>query len=206
MRGGFENSHRTHHNIKGACNLPENPLTQELLTLWIETYKDMVYRIIISRVKHPSDADDIFQEVFVKAVRFGQTLAGREPEHVKHWLIRVTLQQCSTWLQRRKRVETDSYEENLESGKWGGETREPHTLMPGDERTSLREENLMEALKRLSPDHRTVIFLYYYEQLSVQKIAAILGRNENAVKQRLHNARKKLRMWMNGGAYCEGRV
>jgi len=180
--------------------LPENPLTQELLTLWIETYKDMVYRIIINRVKHPSDADDIFQEVFVKAVRFGHTLVGREPEHIKHWLIRVTLQQCGTWFHRWKRVETDSYEENLESGKWGGQTREPHVLMRGDELTDLREEKLIQALQRLSPDHRTVIFLHYYEQLPLQKIAVMLGRNENAVKQRLHNARKKLRMWMNGGA------
>ena len=179
--------------------MPENPLTQELLTLWIETYKDMVYRIIINRVKHPSDADDIFQEVFVKAVRFGQTLVGKEPEHIKHWLIRVTLQQCGAWFHRWKRDETDSYEEDLESGKWGGQTHEPHVLMPNDEPTSLREEKLTQALERLSPDHRTVIFLYYYEQLPIQKIAAILGRNENAVKQRLFNARKKLKMWMNGG-------
>lgn len=179
--------------------MPENPLTQELLTQWIETHKDMVYRIIINRVKHPSDADDIFQEVFVKAVRFGHTLVGQEPEHIKHWLIRVTLQQCGTWFQRWKSIETDSYEENLESGKWGGQTREPHVLMPRDELTSLRDEQLTQALERLSPDHRTVIFLYYYEQLSVQEIATILGRNENAVKQRLHNARKKLKTWMNGG-------
>ena len=179
--------------------MSENPLTQEVLTLWVETYKDMVYRIIMSRVKHPSDADDIFQEVFVKAVRFGHTLAGRDPEHVKHWLIRVTLQQCGAWFQRWRRSETDSYEENLESGKWGGETREPHVLMPMDEQTSLREEKLTQALERLSPDHRTVILLYYYEQLPILEIAAILGRNENAVKQRLHNARKKLRAWMNGG-------
>lgn len=179
--------------------MPENLLTQELLTLWIETYKDMVYRIIINRVKHPADADDIFQEVFIKAVRFGQNLVGREPEHIKHWLIRVALQQCGTWFQRLKRVEADSYEENVESGKWGGRTREPHVLMPGDEAVSLREEKLSQALERLSPDHRTVVFLYYYEQLSLQEIAAILGRNENAVKQRLHNARKKLRISMGGG-------
>ena len=177
----------------------ENPLTPELLTQWIETYKDMVYRIIINRVKHPSDADDIFQEVFMKAVRFGQTLVGREPEHIKHWLIRVTLQQCGTWFHRWRSAETDSYEENLELGKWGGQAREPHILMPHDELTSLRDEKLMQALERLSPDHRTVIFLYYYEQLSIQEIAGILERGENAVKQRLHNARKKLRMWMNGG-------
>jgi RNA polymerase sigma-70 factor (ECF subfamily) len=160
----------------------------------------MVYRIIINRVKHPSDADDIFQEVFVKAVRFGQTLVGREAEHIKHWLIRVTLQQCSAWFHRWGRVETDSYEENLESGKWGGQAREPHVLMPHDERTGPCEEKLTQALQKLSADHRTVIFLYYYEQLPVRKIAAVLGCNENAVKQRLHNARKKLRMRMDGGA------
>lgn len=179
--------------------MPENLLTTELLTQWIDTYKDMVYRIIISRVKHPSDADDIFQEVFIKAVRFGQKLVGQEPEHVKHWLIRVTLQQCGAWFQRWRRTETDSYEENQESGKWGGRTREPHVLMPGDERTSLREDQLNQALERLSPDHRTVVYLYYYEQLSVQEIAEIVGRSENAVKQRLHNARKKLKLSMNGG-------
>ena len=180
--------------------MSENRLTQELLTHWIETYKDMVYRIIISRVKHSSDADDIFQEVFVKAVRFGHSLVGKESAHVKHWLIRVTLQQCGAWFQRWKRYETDSYEENLESGKWGGRTHEPHVLMPGDELSTLREEQLTQALDRLSPEYRTVLLLYYYEQLPLQEIAVILGRTENAIKQRLHNARKKLKNQMTGGS------
>lgn len=180
--------------------MKQNPLSQELISLWMETYKDMVYRIIMSRIKHPSDADDIFQEVFMKAVRFGHNLVGKEPDHVKHWFIRVTLQQCGAWFQRWKRIEMDSYEENLESGKWGEGTKEPHVLMPSDEASNLRGEALAQALERLSPDHRTVVLLYYYEQLSLQEIAVIFGRSENAIKQRLHNARKKLRIWMNGGA------
>ncbi len=86
----------------------------------------------------------------------------------------------------------------METGKWGGRDWEPHTLMQEDQLTDLRQELLPQALERLSPDHRTAILLYYYEQLSLQEIAQILGKSENAVKQRLHNARLKLRQWMGG--------
>lgn len=60
----------------------------EYLTYLVETYGDMVYRLAITRVRNPHDAEDIVQKVFLKLVKHIDHLESEE--HVKAWLIRVT--------------------------------------------------------------------------------------------------------------------
>ena len=55
----------------------------------IDRYADMVYRLALSQMKNKTDADDIFQEVFIRLVSHIQDLESWE--HVKAWLIRVTI-------------------------------------------------------------------------------------------------------------------
>lgn len=55
---------------------------------------------------------------------------------------------------------------------------------------------MVEAVLALPPKYRTAVHLYYYEDLSVAEIAAILGKSEGAVKSRLFRARALLREWM----------
>ena len=55
----------------------------------IDRYADMVYRLALSQMKNTTDADDLFQEVFIRLVRHVQDLESWE--HVKAWLIRVTI-------------------------------------------------------------------------------------------------------------------
>ena len=55
---------------------------------------------------------------------------------------------------------------------------------------------VVEAVLALPPKYRAAVHLYYYEDLSVAEIAAILGKSEGAVKSRLFRARALLREWM----------
>ena len=55
----------------------------------IDRYADMVYRLALSQMKNKTDADDLFQEVFVRLVSNVEKLESWE--HVKAWLIRVTI-------------------------------------------------------------------------------------------------------------------
>ena len=55
----------------------------------IDRYADMVYRLALSQMKNTIDADDLFQEVFIRLVRHVQEM--KSWEHVKAWLIRVTI-------------------------------------------------------------------------------------------------------------------
>ena len=55
----------------------------------IDRYADMVYRLALSQMKNKTDADDLFQEVFVRLVSNVEKLESWE--HVKAWMIRVTI-------------------------------------------------------------------------------------------------------------------
>ena len=55
----------------------------------IDRYADMVYRLALSQMKNKTDADDLFQEVFIRLVSNVEKLESWE--HVKAWLIRVTI-------------------------------------------------------------------------------------------------------------------
>ena len=58
----------------------------------VEEYADMVYRIALVEVKNKTDAEDVFQEVFIRLVKHIHKLESRE--HITAWLIRVTVN-CS---------------------------------------------------------------------------------------------------------------
>lgn len=148
-----------------------SPNVEELF----EQYSDMVYRIAFVQMKAASDADDVFQEVFLRLVRHAHKL--RSQEHAKAWLIRCTINCCnsmhtSSW--RKKTVELEEFSGVLEG-------------------LDHRHLELLEAVKGLSPDHRTVIHLFYYEGYQSQEIAQMLEINENTVKSRLRRARQELR-------------
>ena len=55
----------------------------------VDRYADMVYRLAFAQVKNRTDADDVFQEVFIRLVKYLDTIENEE--HLKAWLIRVTI-------------------------------------------------------------------------------------------------------------------
>jgi len=139
-----------------------------------DTFSDMVYRIALVRTNQPSDADDVFQDVFLRLIKHHEKL--RSLEHAKAWLIRCTINCCNSLHQsawQKKTVGIDEYSGQSDSGY----------------------ENiaLLDAVRSLSPEHREVIHLFYYEGYASKEIADILDVNENTVKSRLRRARLELR-------------
>lgn len=135
-------------------------------------YADMIYRIALHYLPSPADAEDILQEVCL-------TLMTKESpsdeEHLKRWLIRVTINKCknlrrSYW--NRNRESIDDY---------------AHLAAPSDERVP-------EALYLLPERDRGVVYLYYVEEYTIPEIAEILSINVNTAKSSLRRARKKLRI------------
>ena len=143
----------------------------------IERYAPMVYRIALSRTRTPADAEDVMQEVFLRLVRKRPEF--RADEHCKAWLLRVTVN-CAGDLHRAVRRRRTV---PLEEGAW----------VPGPE-----PDGILEAVLALPEVYRLPIHLFYYEELSVAEIAALLGRSEGAVKTRLSRARDLLRAQLKG--------
>lgn len=145
----------------------------------IDRYADMVYRLALSQMKNRTDADDIFQEVFVRLVGHIQDLESWE--HVKAWLIRVTINCARKHFDQywNKNVDYIEDTERLEDEAAEYEVPEEHPVRA--------------AVARLPAKYRTVVHLYYYEELSIAEIAQLTGQKESTVKSQMHRAREILK-------------
>lgn len=143
----------------------------------VKKYATMVYRLAYAQVRSKSDADDIFQEVFLRYARNNPVF--ESDEHRRNWLIRVTIN-CSkkhwssAWL--RKVVPLDD-----------------NYAFPTPE-----ENGLDEALIKLSPKYRSVIHLFYYEGYSAGEIGRIINLKESTVRTQLTRARSQLSEMLKG--------
>ena len=138
-------------------------------------YQNMVYRIALHYFGNSQDAEDAVQEVFLRLYTAEKSF--ESPEHLRRWLIRVTVNVCrdvlrSPW--RRRRVSLEELPE------------EPVFDQP--EQAALYRE-----IMALPEKYRTVRTLFYYEELSVKEIGELLGLRTSAVTTRLHRARARLK-------------
>lgn len=152
----------------------------------IDRYQNMVYGLALARTGSPSDADDVFQEVFLAYHRSGKSF--RDEEHRKAWLLKTTVNfsrrvTASTW---RKKTAPLSEREDAPVP-----FREP-------------EENLVwEAVQSLEEAYRLPIYLHYFQELSTEEIAKALSLRPGTVRMRLSRGRDKLREKLKGEYFDE---
>ncbi len=145
----------------------------------IDRYADMVYRLARSQMKNTTDADDLFQEVFVRLVSHIQDLESWE--HVKAWLIRVTIN-CA------KKHYAQYWNRNVDY------MEEPERMADEGDGYELPEEHpVRAAVQKLPPKYRLVIHLYYFEERSVAEIAQLTDQKETTIKSQMHRAREMLK-------------
>ena len=141
----------------------------------VRRYADTVYRLAYARTGSREDAEDVFQEVFLRYVRKKPTF--QDEEHRKAWLIRVTVN-CA---------------KSLRGSFWNRRTEGLNENLVFD---SVKDYDLYYELMRLKPQEREVIHLFYYEDMTSKQIAQALGVTEAAVRTRLTRARKALKAFM----------
>ena len=152
----------------------------------LDRYQDMVYGLALARTGSRTDADDVFQEVFLAYYQSGKVF--RDEEHRKAWLLRTTVNQsrrvtASSW--RRKTVPLSEREDAPV------QFREPE------------ENRVWEALQALAEDYRLPIYLFYFQELPTQEIAKILAIRPGAVRMRLTRGREQLREKLKGEIFDE---
>ncbi len=143
----------------------------------IQRYSDMVYRLAFARTQNRFDAEDIYQDVFMKL--FSEERCFESEEHKKAWLIKTTVNMSVNLLKSAWRRYTVCENENLPVHN--GISANPD------------REKVMAALKSLSEKYRVVLYLHYYEELSTDKIAEITGASPTAVRSQLMRGRRKLK-------------
>ncbi|MDO4493173.1 MAG: RNA polymerase sigma factor [Clostridia bacterium] len=156
---------------------PEQVLTE--IEDVFRIYGDMIFRLARLHTDNRQDAEDVAQDVLIRAMR--NTKPFESPEHQKAWLIRVTLNCARTRM-------TSAWKRHTV-----GET--------GLERAAEEPEDfsdVYQAVHALDEKYRDVVHLFYYEDYSVKEIASILQTTESNVKSRLHRARETLRERLKG--------
>ncbi len=143
----------------------------------IEAYSDTVLRIAVQNTKCCSDAEDVTQEVFMRLMKHSGSFSGSE--HKKAWLIRVTINLCHDLTRSQALKRTEPLEDYpCVCAEDGG----------------IRRLEVLEAIRNLPEARRNAVYLFYYEGMSIEEIAALTGRSAGSVGSDLHRARKQLRI------------
>ncbi len=155
-------------------------MDKEPFTRAVERHQNMVYRLALHTLGSAQDAEDAVQEVFLRLLRWDGDF--ESPEHLRRWLLRVTVNHCrdvlkSPW--RRRRVSLE-------------DIGEP----PVFDRPE--EGELYRTVMSLPEKYRTVLDLFYYEELSTSEIAELLRLSQTAVTTRLSRARMALKNQLGG--------
>lgn len=140
-----------------------------------QRYQDTVFRVALNYFRNVPDAEDMVQEVLIKLYTARQPF--QNDEHVRYWLIRVTVNLCKNALRspwRKRRVSLD----------------ELCAAIPFEEPA---QSDLFLTVMSLPEKYRTVLYLFYYEDCTVKEIARLLDLKESAVTTRLSRARRALR-------------
>jgi len=149
-------------------------LTKARFSELARLHMDMIFRLAFSRLKSRADADDVTQTVLLRLYETEKSFENEE--HLRYWLVRVTLNECSKfWRYHQKHTEELSNYAN--------------TL--GFEEPEHRD--LFEAVMTLDAKYRIVILLYYYEGYSIAEIAKLLHLPQGTVGTRLKRAKERLK-------------
>lgn len=156
--------------------------TDDFIDKVLEEYSNMVYRLALSQTKNSADAQDVYQEVFLRLISTNKKF--ESDEHLKAWLIKVTIN-CS-----RKLFSTAWFR---------------HTVPLDEDIPFVAKENseIYYAVLNLPLKYRTVIHLYYYEGYSLDEIAKILSKKPATVRSQLARARNLLKNKIGGEYYAE---
>lgn len=140
-------------------------------------FADTVYRVAIHNTGNSSDAEDVSQEVFMKLLNTSKPF--KNSEHLKAWLIRVTINLCHD---RQRKLNAELI------------ANEPVYDEPVSD-----ENSVLEAVKALPENYRNTIYLHYYEGYTAKEIGKILGAKESTVLSWLSRGRAELRKVITGG-------
>jgi len=151
-------------------------MEQETVLMLFERYADMVYRISLSYLRAPQEAEDVVQTVFLKLLEGDRRIY---PGKERAFLTKVTINHCKNLLTAAKRREAVPLDEAV--------------LL-----TQPEDRDIFHAVMELQEKYRIVVSLHYFEGYSFREISEFLHISASAVSMRLHRARGILKKQLGG--------
>lgn len=168
----------------------------EALGVLYDRYKNLVYRTTVAITGDPDAANDLLQDVFLRLYRYIDNVDISRP--LEPWLYRIATNLSYTFVKRNNR--------------WSRQFEEFFDWLAGSNRDIPQEsaekedewQHLRQALLNLPVQQRTVVVLYYLNDLPLQEISEIMEIPVGTVKSRLHYGRMALRKSMGLSGFAEG--
>lgn len=140
----------------------------------VEKYADTVTRICFVNLENRADAEDAWQNVFIKLFK-SKKIWSKPEDELRKWLVTVTLNECRDI--KRKLFHRNHYDIDELNVSYSEDFN----------------RDVISAVRSLPLKYLQVIELYYFEGYSVAEISDILSANENTIKSRLKRGRELLK-------------
>lgn len=167
--------------------------------LLVERYQSLVYTIALRMVRDRTEAEDLAQDVFLKAYR---TLGDfREEASFKTWICKIATNRCIDW--KRKHGVRQERTAQVEEAAWI-----PDTSVERPEQALVRRETQAEVRKlidEMPEKYRTILILYHFQNMSYQDIAEDQQISPRTVETRLYRAKQMMRTALRGGETDDAR-
>lgn len=158
---------------------------EDLIDEIMNKYGQEVLQLVYSYVNNKEVAEDVTQDIFVKCYKSLHTYKGNS--NLKTWLWRIAINHCKDYLKswyNKKVIVTEDDFTYMESQK---ESVEQIVIQNAE------DSRLASAVMSLPIKYREVIYLFYYEELSIKEIATVIEVKENTIKTRLKKAKELLK-------------
>ncbi|AVP48808.1 sigma-70 family RNA polymerase sigma factor [Bacillus thuringiensis] len=158
---------------------------EDLIDEIMNKYGQEVLQLVYSYVNNKEVAEDLTQDIFVKCYKSLHTYKGNS--NLKTWLWRIAINHCKDYLKswyNKKVIVTEDDFTYMEIQK---ESVEQTVIQNAEDR------ELASAVMSLPIKYREVIYLFYYEELSIKEVATVIDVKENTIKTRLKKAKELLK-------------
>ena len=151
----------------------------------VEKYKVMVFSLAMKMLKSREEAEEISQDTFIKAYKNLSKFKG--DSKFSTWLYKIAYRNCLDNLKKNK----EKYQLDIIDEITIKKIHSTDTIL---EEISQKERAILmkDCLNKLPEEERTLLWMFYYDELSLKEIIEITELSESNLKVRLHRARKRL--------------
>ncbi len=164
----------------------EDTITAAVFRQWLQPLKESLYNFIYKALNYSEDADDLFQETVMRALKYIDSFD--RGSSFKTWIFTIAHNEIKSYYKKKKGktgniISTLHRVEDLERG------------IPADEKSTERQliADIYEIAAGFKPKQRKVFFLFYDSRFSIAEISRITGLKEGNIKFILNRARKKIK-------------
>ena len=155
----------------------------------VEKYQKSIHDLAWRKIHDFHYAEEIMQDTFLKAYQKLPTL--KNPNQFAGWIHVIAKRLCIDWIRKQKPMVQsleDTRQEEIEESSYTHHMSEQEVA----ERTEYCQELVKELLEKLPENERTVVTLYYLDEMSTKEIGEFMGVSVNTITSRLQRARKRL--------------